>query len=113
MRKLWVLLLFMASANSHGEDWRNPETKFNTTANKAKTVTVTWHPVNDVQQACEKRSREKGFGGFGYSVDACSFWDSDVLGHRCEVYTGKKTTMHELGHEIRHCFQGSFHAVPK
>jgi hypothetical protein len=113
MQKPWISIFLLAAANSYCQEWRNPEVKFDTKANMVNTVTITWHAVRNVQEICEKTSREKGFGGFGYSVDACSFWSSAILGNQCEIYTGKKTTMHELGHEIRHCFQGSFHPTPK
>ncbi len=113
MRKFLLVPLLFCLTNAHCENWRNPEAKFDTRSNMTNKVTVTWHTVNNVQEACEKTSREKGLGGFGYSVDACSFWNSTVVGHYCDIYTRRATTMHELGHEIRHCFQGSFHSTPK
>jgi hypothetical protein len=28
---------------------------------------------------------------------------------RCQQESKKYTTMHQIGHEVRHCFQGNFH----
>jgi hypothetical protein len=73
-------------------------------------VSITWNRVDDVRKTCEAESKKRGYGGFGYSVEACSFWAVDNKGvNICHIFTRKKTTMHELGHEVRHCFQGTFH----
>ena len=86
-------------------DWRNPEATFSTKANLTNQTTVNWLVVDNVQRTCELESRKRGFGGFGYGVAACSFWS----GATCTIVTGTKPTMHQVGHEIRHCFQGAFH----
>jgi len=105
--------LIFLSANCYCQEWRNPEAKFDTKSNRVAKVNITWTPVKNVQLACENRSREQGLGGFGYSVDACSFWTFGPVESKCEIFTSEKTTMHEIGHEMRHCFQGSFHGIPK
>ena len=73
----------------------------------SETITLTWRTVDNVQQACEAESRRRGFNGFGYSVEACSFWNGN--GTECIIITKSKTNNHELGHELRHCFQGNYH----
>lgn len=85
--------------------WRNPETKFSATERHADSKQITWRYTDNVQKACEAESRQRKLGGFGYAVDACSFWDKNS----CTIITARQTTMHVLGHELRHCFQGSFH----
>ncbi len=83
----------------------DPNKPFDTNSNYTTQSTITWRTVEDVQKACEAESRKRGFKGFGYGVQACSFFD----GNQCTVITGKQTTMHSLGHEVRHCFQGNWH----
>jgi hypothetical protein len=87
------------------QDWRDPDAAFKTETNVTNQTTVTWLVVDHVQHTCERESRKRGFGGFGYGVDACSFWTAST----CTIITSTKPTMHQLGHETRHCFQGAFH----
>lgn len=88
-------------------DWRNGDAKFSAKRNGKETVIVSWMVVPDaqVQGTCEGVSKARGLGGFGFALDACSFWHKDA----CLIITGQQTTMHQLGHELRHCYQGSFH----
>ncbi len=86
-------------------DWHDPEAKFDAHSRFTSKTLVTWVLADDVQKICEIESRKRGLGGFGYGVDACAFWAS---GH-CTVVTSAKPTLHQLGHEIRHCFSGPFH----
>jgi hypothetical protein len=113
MKKIVLVILLSIVIDAECEDWRNPEAKFDTKANKVQKVVITWTPVKNIQKACEKRSREKGLGGFGTPLEACSFWSYGIFENECEILTSNKATMHELGHEMRHCFQGSFHGTPK
>ena len=104
-----ILLLFftLASISSFAQDWKNPEVPFDAITVLNEKLKITWRRVdaNDVQKTCEAESRKRGLGGFGYRVYACSFWEGD----RCDVFTSKTPTLHDLGHETRHCFQGAFH----
>ena len=90
---------------SFAQDWKNPEAKFDARKLMTEKSTVNWRRVDDVQKTCEAESRKRGFNGFGYRINACSFW----VGDRCDIFTSKTPTTHDLGHEIRHCFQGAFH----
>lgn len=83
----------------------SPTAPFDTSANLTTVSTITWRTVDDVQKTCEAESRKRGFKGFGYSIQACSFFD----GNQCTIITGKTTSMHTVGHEVRHCFQGNWH----
>ena len=100
---LALLLPYLALAG----DWRDGDAKFSTKSNRTETLTVSWMvvPDSDVQATCEAVSKENGLGGFGFAVSACSFWKTKT----CLIITGRQTTMHIVGHEIRHCYQGSFH----
>lgn len=100
-----ILSLFVFSYASANPMWRNPEAKFNAADHKTESKQITWRYTNNVQKECEAESQNRKLGGFGYAVDACSFWDRNS----CTIITAHQTTMHILGHELRHCFQGSFH----
>ena len=64
--------------------------------------------VDDVSNRCQQESNKRGLGGFPYKVYACTFWN-DGGSKRCTIVLPKRTNMHQLGHEIRHCFLGAFH----
>jgi hypothetical protein len=98
-------LLFMVPSLVCASDRRNGDVMFDARSVRAQTITVTWKSVPNVQQACEATSKQRGLGGFGYQVDACAFWHKD----HCLIVTGYQTSMHQLGHELRHCFIGTFH----
>jgi hypothetical protein len=99
-----LLVLLLISTNAMA-DWDNPTAPFDATNNTAKEMSIKWLVVDNVQKVCEVESRKRGFKGFGYRVNACSFWSDN----QCVVVTDKVTTMHTLGHEVRHCFQGNWH----
>lgn len=103
---LFIGFTFTACVQAFNND---PNAVFD--ANKAyiTKTTIQWLKVDDVQSACEKESRRRGLGGFGYGVEACAFWDKSFNSHQCTILTKKKTTMGVLGHEARHCFEGSWH----
>lgn len=100
-----VLAALLLPVACLAQDWRDGDAAFNAKSNFITKTTVIWVVVEDVQRSCERESHKRGFGGFGYGVAACSFWTKS----QCTIVTSSKPTMHQLGHELRHCFQGSFH----
>ncbi len=104
MRNLIVAIMFWSLA-IHSAMAEDPHQKFPTSKNHTKKTVVTWTSVNNVQAECERQSHRRGYGGFNYPVEACSFWNKDT----CEIVTAKVVNFHTVGHEIRHCFQGDFH----
>jgi hypothetical protein len=88
-----------------------PFEKFDVKKNMTKKTSMTWTGIDtDINDFCQKESKKRGFGGFGYHVDACTFWDQDILGNDvCTVYTPSQVNLVMLGHEVRHCFQGAWH----
>jgi hypothetical protein len=100
------LVVFSNWANAFNND---PNALFDATRARVEKTTVTWRKVDDIQAACEKESHRRGLGGFGYGVEACSFWDKSFGYDHCTIITKKKTTMAILGHEMRHCVAGSWH----
>ena len=107
MKRLVAVILVLVATNAMAEDWRNGESLFDASTVRKDTMVVKWIRVDDIQATCERVSRSKGLGGFKYNVDACTFWETET--NVCMVYTKKQTTQHIVGHEMRHCFQGSFH----
>jgi hypothetical protein len=105
-----VTLVIVKSVAMHGADgagftWTNPESKFNTNKNITNQSTIVWKAVDNLQETCERESRKRGNNGFGYQLEACSFW----TGNSCTIFTSKMTSLHTLGHETLHCFQGNYH----
>lgn len=102
-----VVLMMLAVNSVMAADWENPEAKFNAGKNKTTESKIVWKAVSNVQATCEAESKKRGLGGFGYGVDACSFWEPNFKS--CTIITGTRPSMHDIGHEMRHCFQGDFH----
>ncbi len=98
-----ALLIPMTSATA--QEWNDPMARFDAKKNKYGAIQLTWVYVDNINQACEKESRHRGLGGIGYSVEACSFW----VDNHYTIITKKRPNGHELGHEVRHCFQGNYH----
>ena len=103
MKKL-ILSLALVTSSVYA-NWDDPLKPFDASKNIYDTVTVKWLAVSNLQQVCEAESKKRGKGGFGYAVNACSFWE----GNTCTIITSQKPSMHSLGHEVRHCFQGNWH----
>lgn len=104
MKKIIAILFVAYSSQTYAFD-DDPKSNFSTKANIKSSVVVEWITTNDVQNTCEIESKKRGNNGFGFAVQACSFW----VGSTCTIITGKETNMHSLGHEVRHCFQGNWH----
>ena len=102
-----VLVVLLLPIACMAQDWRDAYANFSTKPNRTNTLSVSWMvvPTAKVQATCDAISMDSGLGGFGYAVDACSFWQKNA----CVIVTGEQTTHSTLGHEIRHCYQGNFH----
>lgn len=105
MRILLLLLISFSTAFAE-----TPYEKFSTYDNFTNKTIMVWEQVDNIQEACEAASRKYGNGGYGYKIDACSFWFKNNKGEDvCRVLTPKQVNMWTIGHEMRHCFQGRFH----
>ena len=105
MKALFLVLLLVTSYAFAKPDWQDPNAKYSSSNNMTDKTTVTIKNVSDVQAVCEKESKARGNGGFGFGVEACSFWE----GRQCTIVLPKRFTKEMLGHEMLHCIQGSFH----
>jgi hypothetical protein len=110
MKKILTLLLLIAATQVSAAE-EGPLDMFGTSANYTKTSRITWVPVNDVNKACEAESQRRGFGGFGIKMEACAFWDVDPKTKEpiCYILTPRTVNYWQIGHEMRHCFQGPWH----
>ncbi len=107
--KVALVALAMISSTSICASSEDPHQQFSTNKNNTNKSIITWRPVDRVQAECDKESKRLGYGGFGYPLEACSFWDKSPINNVCTIITGKNVNFHTVGHEIRHCFQGNFH----
>ena len=109
-KALIVLLMFVGTVHANE--------RFSTSSNFVTTSTIKWVQVDNVFEACDTESKNRGNGGFarlgsGQKMDGCSFWSRPTASNPntniCTIITGKTTDHETVGHEVRHCFQGSFH----
>jgi hypothetical protein len=110
MKKL-VLALFLAqSVLAHAApeyfEWDHPTKEFNARKKDRNSIRVEWRTVDDVRDYCSKMNIARGYGPILNSIKACSTQENNV----CIIITGNETSMHTLGHELRHCFQGKWHS---
>ena len=69
------------------------------------TIELKYVETKDMQKTCDTLSRKYGNNGYSYEVLACTFfWDN-----KCVVVVPKMVDMRTIGHEMMHCFQGSWH----
>jgi hypothetical protein len=102
--KLLLLAMMGFSFNAIAyED--NPSALFDATKNTSQSMNIIWKVSDDPAKSCDIESKKVGNGGFAYRVKACAFWTEKT----CTIITGKNTSMHSVGHELRHCFQGDWH----
>lgn len=103
---LAIVAMFASSAFASTE---NPHEVFSMEKNFSNNVKINFVQAANIQATCDKESRKRGFGGFNYPVEACSFFDTSTFNNSCTIVTGKTTNYHTIGHEMRHCLQGNFH----
>lgn len=109
--KILVGMLLVTSITANCQElqrfyeWDHPNKTFDGIPGREES-TIKWQRVDNVVEACEKESHRRGFNGFGgVKMTACSFYIQD----QCTIITSNTPTMHTLGHEVRHCFQGKWH----
>jgi hypothetical protein len=108
MKNVVFASLMLSSLIASAEE--SPYDKFSGESNFTNKTTVTWKQVVDIQKECNIESKKRGYNGYNYSIEGCSFWDKDAFqGNVCYILTPLKTSFWTLGHELRHCFQGNFH----
>jgi hypothetical protein len=109
MKYILIALLFLASNVFAYETTENPHEVFNVTKVMSNKIEITFISTKDIQGTCDSESKKRGFGGFPYAVEACSFFDTSRYNNQCTIVVGQTTNYHTIGHEMRHCLQGNFH----
>ena len=112
MKKALAVVLAVMSLSATAKE--TPFDEFSMDSNFTNNVSITLIPVDNVQATCQAESRRRGYNGMpvapGKKIDACSFWKEIDGKDTCTIVVSKsKTTYWNLGHEMRHCVQGSFH----
>jgi hypothetical protein len=102
-----TVLTFNAQAQSYmsPQSWDNPSEQFDATRVMTNQTNVIWKRFDNVQEGCSAESQKLGLGKITQPILACSFWTTTS----CTIITSKRPNMHNLGHELRHCFQGEWH----
>lgn len=90
--------------------WDDPYIPFDGSVKISQSSYVTWVAVMDIDAVCKNEMKKRVNNSFAQNVNACSFWDKTTSGSTCTIYTKINPTMHTLGHEMRHCFQGDWHS---
>jgi hypothetical protein len=104
MKKALFGLLLIANT-AWAWNWQDPDSKFDVTQNEVSQVHLKWVVVKDVNAACAAENKKRGGKVWRFDVQACSFWE----GKECVIYTPKMASIHNLGHEVLHCFRGAYH----
>lgn len=107
MKKLiFVLLLCLGTAHAKDSPYMAPTESFDATKLDADTKSITWLRVDDVEKGCaDYASKVKLPTKIYKNIQACSFWTKST----CTIITSKKPNTDNVGHEIRHCYQGAWH----
>jgi len=103
MKKALLILLFVSSL-AHA-DWRDPFEKFDADKNFTSASNITWKIVENPTKTCSAERVRRGYKDNGQAVEACSFWN----GSSCTIITKRMVDRDTIGHEVQHCFQGSWH----
>jgi len=70
-------------------------------------VKVRWEVRENVAEVCGRAAQLSTTQAWMTPPLACAMWN--VSSKECVIITGKKVSHVELGHELRHCFEGNFH----
>jgi hypothetical protein len=100
-----LLALLLVSGSAFAVTGDDPYEQFDASRSLTNQTTINWVRVDNVTAACDAENKRLGYPGYGQRLLACSFRTNDT----CKIITGKTTTMWSIGHEVRHCFQGSWH----
>lgn len=105
MKQALLLLVFVTTSVFASPNWQDPNARYSYRDNMTDHLNISVRHVDNVNTECQKESKARGLGGFGYGVDACTFWTKNS----CTIILPKKFTKEMLGHETLHCLQGAFH----
>ncbi len=103
-----IIASFSVHANeSYGSYDDDPNKSFNASSISYETMKITWKRVdkNKVLSECNSIRKKYNLSPSSTLLDGCTIWHYD----ECIIVTEKSTTMHTIGHEVRHCYQRNWH----
>jgi hypothetical protein len=77
------------------------------TARVMNEVKVRWEVRENVAAVCSGAAKLSPTTAWMTPPVACAMWN--VATKECVIITGRQVSHVELGHELRHCFEGNFH----
>lgn len=83
----------------------HPAEEFDFTKRLTDSSQITIKVVDNVREGCFEEAKRLGSRPTFKNPVACSFFTKNW----CVIVVGKRTTIENLGHEVRHCFQGEWH----
>jgi hypothetical protein len=95
-----ALLLLAAGCATSQQVTANYNIQFEPRADLPEKI-IRWVVVDDVAKVCQSKMPQLAT----QRILACSEYNN----RRCTIYTGRTTDMAQVGHEIRHCFEGQWH----
>ncbi len=106
-RVILCCLLWVITATNVNAWWAydDPKALFSIKQRRNSTIRVTWQYTNHVLAACNAQNRSIGKEPMSPYTIACAVWEDN----NCLIITSKRAQIHTLGHEIRHCFFGTWH----
>ena len=109
MKKILAAILTVAVSTAHAQ-WsfdNSPGRVFDMKKNitTQTQISITYVKPANIQSTCEAKSRELGYNGFGFGVQACSWYWED----HCIMILPEYADMRMIGHEFMHCLQGAWH----
>ena len=107
--KFLAILLFVVSFGAVAKDWDNAYKKFDSKSNFTDVTEIRWKQSDNILKACNEQSAMFKTKPITIDIEACSFWGVTDSKQWCLIITKKKLNLATLGHEVRHCFQGSWH----
>ena len=104
-----ILFSVQVSANGLGRPITpadpHPAEYFDFSKRITDTSQITVKVVDDVREGCFEEAKRLNSKPTFKNPVACSFWGTSW----CVIVVGKRTSIENLGHEVRHCFQGAWH----
>jgi hypothetical protein len=97
MKTFLITILLALTSNAYSQSYNiqfEPKTDY-TEKN------IRWVVLDDISAFCSAKMNLTT----GQRILACSEYNNRM----CIIYTGRTTDMAQVGHEIRHCFEGQWH----
>jgi len=97
------IVFFISSINVHAlgvDPLVEGDLIFNSASSHSPKI-IEWIVVKDLEIVCNGKTEKLGEG----ELLGCAKFNNK----KCYIYTKKRTSLSNLGHELRHCFEGQWH----